>query len=148
MMLVLDTNVLSELMKVKPNPQVIAWLDAQSTGSVWTTSVSVFEISFGLSALPDGKRKRALQDAFDAMLTENLEHHVLALDQASAIRAVKFRQCCMVSVVLWKYVTYKSLGLYRFATRSWQLAISNTFRIRVSRSSALGTKAVSEISAR
>ena len=87
MMLVLDTNVLSELMKVKPDPQVIAWLDAQSTGSVWTTSVSVFEISFGLSALPDGKRKRALQDAFDAMLTEDLEHHVLALDQASAIRA-------------------------------------------------------------
>jgi len=87
MMLVLDTNVISELMKVEPDPQVIAWLDSRSTGSVWTTSVSVFEISFGLNSLPDGKRKRALQDAFEAMLAEELEHHVLGFDHAAANRA-------------------------------------------------------------
>ena len=87
MMLVLDTNVISELMKTEPDPQVIAWLDAQSTGSVWTTSISIFEISFGLNALPGGKRKRALQDAFDAMLAEDLEYHVLDFDRAAANRA-------------------------------------------------------------
>ena len=87
MMLVLDTNVISELMKVEPDPQVISWLDSQSFDSVWTTSVSVFEISFGLNALPDGKRKRALRDAFDAMLAEELEHHVLDFDRAAANRA-------------------------------------------------------------
>ena len=87
MMLVLDTNVISELMKVEPDPQVIAWLDSQSTGSVWTTSVSVFEISFGLNSLPDGKRKKALQDAFEAMLAEELEHHILDFDHAAANRA-------------------------------------------------------------
>jgi len=76
MMLVLDTNVISELMKVEPDPQVIGWLDSQSTGSVWTTSVSVFEISFGLNSSPDGKRKRALKDAFEAMLAEELEQCV------------------------------------------------------------------------
>jgi hypothetical protein len=86
-MLVLDTNVLSELMRDFPDPQVIAWLDAQSTGSIWTTSVSIFEISFGLNALPDSKRKRALQKAFDAMLAEDLEHHVLDFDLTAANRA-------------------------------------------------------------
>jgi predicted nucleic acid-binding protein len=86
-MLVLDTNVISELMKVKPDAQVIAWLDAQAPGSVWTTSISVFEISFGLNSLPDGKRKIALHEAFAAMLAEELEHHVLGFDQAAADRA-------------------------------------------------------------
>ncbi len=43
-MVVLDTNVISELMKTVPDPQVIAWLDAHSTDSVWTTSISIFEV--------------------------------------------------------------------------------------------------------
>lgn len=86
-MLVLDTNVISELMKVDPDPQIIDWLDAQATGSVWTTSISVFEISFGLNSLPDGKRKRALHEAFEAMLAEEFERHVLDFDQAAAARA-------------------------------------------------------------
>ncbi len=86
-MLVLDTNVISELMKAEPDPAVIAWLDAQASDSVWTTSISVFEISFGLNSLPDGKRKRGLQEAFEAMLAEELEHHVLDFDQAAADRA-------------------------------------------------------------
>ncbi len=87
MMLVLDTNVISELMRAKPEPAVIAWLDSQSPGSVWITSVTVFEVSFGLNSLPNGKRRRALQDAFANMLAEELEQHVLDFDQAAAERA-------------------------------------------------------------
>lgn len=87
MMLVLDTNVISEVMKAKPDPQVIAWLDSQPANSVWTTTVSVFEISFGLNSLPDGKRKRVLQDAFEVMLTEDLGYHILDFDRAAANRA-------------------------------------------------------------
>ena len=87
MMHVLDTNVISELMKTDPDPQVIAWLDSQSTGSVWTTSISIFEISFGLNALPDGTRKRSLQNAFEAMLADDLEYHVLDFDRTAANRA-------------------------------------------------------------
>jgi predicted nucleic acid-binding protein len=88
-MLVLDTNVISELMKAEPNRQVIAWLDSQMASSVWTTSISVFEIRFGLSVLPAGKRKRSLQEAFEAMLTEDLEHHVLDFDRAAASQAAE-----------------------------------------------------------
>lgn len=87
MMLVLDTNVISELMKVKPDPAVVNWLDGQTPDSMWITSISVFEISFGLNSLPNGKRKRALQLAFENMLAEDLEHHVLDFDQAAAERA-------------------------------------------------------------
>ena len=87
MMLVLDTNVISELMKFEPDRQLIAWLDAQSTDSVWTTSISVFEIRFGLEILPSGKRKKALQDAFDAMLGEELSDHVLDFDRVAAVQA-------------------------------------------------------------
>ena len=54
---------------------------------MWTTSVSVFEISFGLQSLPDGKQKKALQEAFEPMLAEELEHHVLDFDDAVANRA-------------------------------------------------------------
>ena len=87
MMLVLDTNVISEVMKAKPDPQVIAWLDSQPSSSVWTTRVSVFEIGFGLRTLPDGERKRVLQDAFKVMLTEDMDDHILDFDRAAANRA-------------------------------------------------------------
>ena len=86
-MLVLDTNVVSELMKSEPNPRVIAWLDAQSSGYVWTTSISIFEVRFGLNILPNGKRKTALQHAFEAMISEDLDFHVLDFDRAAATEA-------------------------------------------------------------
>lgn len=86
-MIILDTNVISELMRAEPDPRVIAWLDAQPPETVWTTSISVFEISFGLNSLPDGRRKHSLQDAFEAMLTEELQQHVLDFDQVAAERA-------------------------------------------------------------
>ena len=83
-MIILDTNVISELMKVAPNELVIDWLDAQGAESVWTTSVCVFEISFGIQRLPEGKRKRALRSAFDAVLEDDLQRHVLDFDLAAA----------------------------------------------------------------
>jgi predicted nucleic acid-binding protein len=57
-MIVLDTNVVSEFMKQQPNPIVVDWLQSQSSESVYTTAITVFEIQHGLNILPDGKRKR------------------------------------------------------------------------------------------
>ena len=54
-MIILDTNVLSELARRVPTPEVIAWLDRQSPESVWTTSISVFEIDLGLALMPQGQ---------------------------------------------------------------------------------------------
>lgn len=88
-MLILDTNLISELMKSRPDRQVIAWLDAQVAGSVWATSINVFEISFGLNLLPRGKRKKTLQNAFEAMLVDDLEDRIISFDRTAAIRAAE-----------------------------------------------------------
>jgi len=64
--IVLDTNVLSALMRQRPDPEVIEWLDQQPRSSVWTTAVTVLEIRFGLQILPAGKRRSALLQAFDS----------------------------------------------------------------------------------
>lgn len=86
-MIVLDTNVLSELMKPAPEPAVVSWLDAQAPNSVWTTSITVFEIRFGLFILPDGKKRRALSQAFEDVLEMDLGGRVLDLDSPAALEA-------------------------------------------------------------
>jgi toxin FitB len=61
-MVILDTNVLSALMRQTADRQVIAWLDKQARTSIWTTSVTVLEIRYGLQILPPGKRRSTLMD--------------------------------------------------------------------------------------
>jgi predicted nucleic acid-binding protein len=83
-MIVLDTNVLSALMQTAPDAVVVTWLDRQPADSVWITSVTLFETRFGLAVLPPGKRRRALEDAFARVMTEDLENRVLDLDAPAA----------------------------------------------------------------
>lgn len=83
-MIVLDTNVLSELMRSAPDPVVIAWLDRQPSESVWTTSVTLFEIGFGIELLETGDRKRSLAQRFDKLVDTLLERRVLDFDRSSA----------------------------------------------------------------
>ena len=60
-MIVLDTNVLSALMRTNPETVVVAWLDRQPADSVWLTSITVFEARFGLALLPKGRRRSGLE---------------------------------------------------------------------------------------
>ena len=83
-MIVLDTNVLSALMLKVPDHSVVSWLDGQPSESIWTTSISVFEIQFGLAILDDGRNKARLLDAFEAVLKEDLSGRILDFDQRSA----------------------------------------------------------------
>lgn len=85
-MIVLDTNVLSALMRQTPDKTVMAWLDMQPRNSVWTTSVTVLEIRFGLQILPFGKRRSQLLELFDTLL-DKIEHRVAPLDAAAAQQA-------------------------------------------------------------
>ena len=86
-MIVLDTNVLSALMRRTPDPEVVAWLDAQPRRSVWTTTITVLEIRFGLQILPTGRRRTALVKSFDRLLLEKLEQRVAPFDTAAAEQA-------------------------------------------------------------
>ena len=56
-MIILDTNVLSELMRQMPDHRVLAWLDRQPQTSVWITSLTMFEIQFGIETLVPSKRR-------------------------------------------------------------------------------------------
>jgi toxin FitB len=85
--IVLDTNVLSALMRRNIDPIVVAWLDDQPAESVWTTAVTVFEIAFGLEILADGRRRRQLEDAFARLLEDDLEGRVLPFEQSAAQEA-------------------------------------------------------------
>lgn len=86
-MILLDTNVLSALMREPADATVIAWLDRQVPEEVWTTALNVFEIRFGLSRLPEGRRRRLLEAAFEALLDEDLQGRIAGLDAAAATEA-------------------------------------------------------------
>lgn len=83
-MIVLDTNVVSALMRREPDPIVVAWLDGLPPESVWTTSVTVFEVRLGLEILAAGRRRRRLEDAFEDTLEKDFENRVLPFDLAAA----------------------------------------------------------------
>jgi len=86
-MIVLDTNVLSALMRREADPAVVSWLDLQPSESVWTTAVTVFEIRFGLELLAAGRRRRQLEDAFSRVLDEDFQGRILPFDHEAAQEA-------------------------------------------------------------
>jgi predicted nucleic acid-binding protein len=86
-MIILDTNVLSALMRMVPEARVVAWLDRQPAESVWITSITLFEAYLGLALLPQGRRRRTLEAAFARLLQEDLENRVLDFDSAAATEA-------------------------------------------------------------
>ncbi|MGH9858449.1 MAG: type II toxin-antitoxin system VapC family toxin [Candidatus Acidiferrales bacterium] len=93
-MIILDTNVLSVLMRPSPDPAVIAWLDRQPQISIWITSLTVFEIRFGLQLMAPGKRKLALADAFEVFL-DKIGRRIAPFDTEAASQAgelMAFRQ--------------------------------------------------------
>ena len=83
-MIVLDTNVLSALMRAEPDRPVVRWLDRLAAESIWTTSITVFEVQFGLKVLPAGERKAALRNAFDQVINEDLRGRILDFDARAA----------------------------------------------------------------
>jgi predicted nucleic acid-binding protein len=85
--IILDTNVLSALMRDVPDACVVAWLDGQAAASTWITSITVFEIRLGLALLPDGRRRRLLEEAFAGLLAEDLDGRILSFDAVAASEA-------------------------------------------------------------
>ena len=85
-MIVLDTNVSSELMRSQPHPDVLAWVAAQPRALLYTTSVNRAEILFGIAALPEGRRRSILAESATAMFDEDLAGRVLPFDAAAASR--------------------------------------------------------------
>ena len=83
-MIILDTNVVSELMKAAPAESVVGWIAAQAATSLYTTSITQAEILHGIALLPSGKRRDALEAAAEAMFKEDFGGRVLPFGSDAA----------------------------------------------------------------
>ena|ERR1039458_10018394 len=84
-MIILDTNVLSALMRPRPDADVIRWLNNQPRISLWTTSVTIFEIEYGLQTMPAGKRQTAMAASFQSWLEDVVQGRIANYDSAAAV---------------------------------------------------------------
>lgn len=85
-MIVVDTNVISELMRGEPHPAVLAWMAAQPRAELYTTRINQAEIFYGIAGLPPGRRRAALAAAAGAMFDEDFAGRILAFEAAAAAR--------------------------------------------------------------
>ena len=83
-MILLDTNVLSELMKANPTDQVLAWVDAQPASELFISTITVAEILYGVSRMPDGKRRDRLRKAAEEMFEGEFSDRLLSFDYSAA----------------------------------------------------------------
>ena len=88
-MIRLDTNIISALRRDPADARVVAWPDRQAPETTWTTSISVYEVEFGLATMSEGRRRRALEDAFALVLSEDIGGRVAAFDQPAAMAAAR-----------------------------------------------------------
>ena len=77
-MIVVDTNVISDLMRGEPHPAVLAWVAAQPSALLYTTHIKQAEILYGIGALPEGRRRTALAPA--AMFAEDFAGSILPFE--------------------------------------------------------------------
>ena len=83
-MIILDTNVLSEIMRVNPAPPVAEWVVRQIRSEIFTTAITEAEIFFGIQLLPLGKRRDSLLLAAEAILADDFAGRILPFDSAAA----------------------------------------------------------------
>ena len=83
-MIVLDTNVISELWTVEPNPNVLAWIDAQAVETLYLSAVTVAELRYGLATMPEGKRRTIYQERLEQEVLPTFTGRVLAFDLSTS----------------------------------------------------------------
>ncbi len=83
-MIILDTNVLSEFMTSPPSGVVLEWLNSQDAASLYVTSISIAEVCYGLQAMPEGKRRRLLEDRFEQFIINAFASRILNFDESAA----------------------------------------------------------------
>ena len=126
-MIILDTNVVSELMRSRPDERIPRWLDQQPRTSIWTTSVTVFEIRFGLESMPVSKRRIALMDSFESWLGEVVEQRIANYDETAARRSAELaaerqrrgrpgelRDTMIAGIVLASHATFATRNVKHF----------------------------------
>lgn len=83
-MIILDTNVISELMRPAPSRSVVKWIATRPAVSLFTTTITQAELLYGIALLPNGRRRSSLEDAAGIMFEEDFADRVLPFDTPSA----------------------------------------------------------------
>lgn len=83
-MIILDTNVISELQRPVPSANVIAWLNAQDPTNLYLTAVTVGELMFGVFSMPRGKKFERLSDEIAAIVEDDFKDRILPYDGTAA----------------------------------------------------------------
>lgn len=83
-MIVLDTNVISEVMRSRPDPNVVTWMEGHRGPALYTTTITEAEILYGIELLPDGRRRDGLREAIRAFFDEELADRVLPFERRAA----------------------------------------------------------------
>jgi len=79
-MILIDTNVISEWWKAEPNPDVLAWIDAQTVETLYLSAITVAELRFGLATMPEGKRRTIYQERLEKEVLPTFAGRVLPFD--------------------------------------------------------------------
>jgi predicted nucleic acid-binding protein len=83
-MILLDTNIVSEVMRPSPADGVLRWLDDQETEDLYLSAITIAEISFGIRVLPDGRRRSTIAESFEEFVGRGFEQRVLDFDTTAA----------------------------------------------------------------
>lgn len=83
-MILLDTNVLSELMRPSPSPAVASWVGGQPVASIFISAITEAELRYGLALLQEGRRQRQLVAQAEAMFAEDFAGRILPFDSPAA----------------------------------------------------------------
>lgn len=83
-MIIMDTNIISEMMKPSPSAKVINWVDQQNASGLYVTTVTIAEISYGLNVLPNGNTRTLLEEAFNKAIMEAFKHRILSFEERAA----------------------------------------------------------------
>lgn len=83
-MIIVDTNVISEVMRERPSEAMVAWLNGQNAALLFVTTITIGEVLYGLAAMPEGHRLDRLRDTFEAYLRRGFGGRVLDYDEGAA----------------------------------------------------------------
>ena len=83
-MILIDTNVISEVMRISPSLRVLEWLNQQDAASLYISTITIGEIEYGLRILPAGKRRLALKERFKQFIERAFTQRVLVYDKAAS----------------------------------------------------------------
>jgi predicted nucleic acid-binding protein len=82
--IVIDTNVISEVMKTSPSLAVLEWLNQQNSNSLFVSTITLGEIEYGLRILPTGKRRHELKERFEQFIFQAFRQRILVFDETAA----------------------------------------------------------------